>query len=75
MLMVLGTLGGIVTGVSIPLFNVLFGRIIDELNKNPNGFTEAINRLCLSFLVVACANLFSGFLQVYPSPIFRLDTQ
>eukprot|EP01031_Cornospumella_fuschlensis_P050362 gene50362-61615_t len=65
LLMVLGTIGGIVTGVSIPLFNVLFGRIIDKLNTNPNGFTDAIDTLCLSFLVVACANLFSGFLQVY----------
>lgn len=63
--MFLGTFGAIITGVSIPLFNVLFGEIIDSLNDDPNGFTDEINKLCIAFLVIAMANLFTGFFQVY----------
>lgn len=63
--MFLGVLGGLISGVSIPIFNVLFGRILDTLNKDPNGFDDAIAFLCISFIVVAAANILSGFLQVY----------
>ena len=31
--MVLGTVGSMVTGVSLPIFNVLFGQMLDSLNK------------------------------------------
>lgn len=64
LLMVLGTIGAIVTGLSIPTFNVLFGEIIDELNEDPDGFTDEINRLCILFVIIAAINLLSGFLQV-----------
>ena len=33
--MMIGTLGSIVTGASIPLIEVLFGRMLDELNTDP----------------------------------------
>lgn len=36
LLMCLGTFGGLITGASIPIFNVLFGQILDELNDNPS---------------------------------------
>jgi ATP-binding cassette, subfamily B (MDR/TAP), member 1 len=64
LLMSVGTLGGIVTGVSIPVFNVLFGKILDKLNGDPHSFANAISQLCIDFVVVACANLLSGYLQV-----------
>jgi ATP-binding cassette subfamily B (MDR/TAP) protein 1 len=63
--MIIGSLGAIVTGLSIPFFNILFGEILDAVNTNPDDFQKRINTLCLSFTVVAGANLLSGFLQVY----------
>ena len=63
--MTIGSLGAITTGLSIPFFNILFGKILDAVNTNPASFQQRINTLCLSFTVVAAANLLSGFLQVY----------
>lgn len=65
LLMFGGCCGGIVTGVSIPFFNVLFGDMLDELNKDPNGFADGIARISISFCGVAAANLLSATLQVY----------
>jgi ATP-binding cassette subfamily B (MDR/TAP) protein 1 len=64
-LMFCGTLGGLITGASIPIFNVLFGQILDKLNTNPGSFSGGINFLCIEFCIVAGANLFTGFAQVY----------
>ena len=65
----MGTLGAIVTGASIPFFNVLFGRMLDALNPaDPNAtetFEKKIREIALWFVVVAGINLVSGFLQVY----------
>lgn len=63
-LMALGTLGDMVTGVSNPIFHFLFGRIIDTLNKDPSQFMEEINELCLALVVVGAACLISCTLQV-----------
>ena len=38
----LGTLGALVTGASIPFFNVLFGRMLDALNGTTTSFTEQV---------------------------------
>eukprot|EP00981_Chlorochromonas_danica_P008136 scaffold2028_cov181-Ochromonas_danica.AAC.14 len=65
LLMFLGTAGGIATGASIPVFNVLFGQIINALNRDPDSFSQRVNTLCIAFLIVAVANLLTGFLQVY----------
>ena len=37
-LMFTGVIGGLVTGASIPFFNVLFGRMLDALNGDPGRF-------------------------------------
>ena len=63
-LMFLGTIGGLVTGLSIPFFNILFGQMIDKLNGSPGNFNRTVYTLCISFAVVAAANLVSGVLQV-----------
>ena len=64
--MVLGTLGSIITGVSLPIFNVLFGQMLDSLNKKGvDGYQDAVNQVCVSFVIVACANVVSGVMQVY----------
>jgi ATP-binding cassette subfamily B (MDR/TAP) protein 1 len=63
-LMMAGTIGGIVTGLSLPIFNVLFGKALDALNTNPNSLSTSINNLALLFVYIGCANLVSGTLQV-----------
>lgn len=48
--------------------NVLFGRILDALNKNPNdqsAFKEGINVICVAFTVLGAINLLTGTVQVY----------
>jgi hypothetical protein len=69
-LMILGTLGGAAVGVSLPLFNVLFGQILDKLNGDSGSFAEKINTLCLIMVYVAIGNLFAGFAQVI-NPLYN----
>jgi hypothetical protein len=63
-LMIVGTLGAVVTGLCVPTFNILFGRIINTLNSDPGAFQQQVNTLCIVFAGVALVNLISGFLQV-----------
>jgi hypothetical protein len=67
--MALGTAGGILTGLSMPAFMVLFGRIINTLNSDSGSFTQSIAELCISLVVVAGINVISGFLQVSNSDV------
>jgi hypothetical protein len=64
--MVVGTISAIVTGVSIPFFNILFGRILDQLNGNTSSaqYQEKINTIVYAFVAVAGINLFTGYFQV-----------
>ena len=68
--MMIGTLGSIVTGASIPLIEVLFGRMLDELNTDPTSFEDGIKKIALYFVYVAAANIPSGIVQVYSFGIF-----
>jgi len=63
-LMFVGTIGGLITGLSLPFFNVLFGRMLDALNTDPGSFEERIGGIALAFVGVACINLVSGWAQV-----------
>ena len=72
--MTVGILGGVITGVSLPAFNVLFGRLLDSVNET-SGFTDTVNQLCLIMLIVACFNLLSGFMQVGWLLYFACDTK
>lgn len=63
-LIFLGTLGGIVTGVSIPFFNILFGTMINALNTDPLSFASRISAIALAFVYVSIINIASGTLQV-----------
>ena len=65
LLMFGGVLGGAITGLSLPAFNVLFGRMLNALNGSISSLTDGIAKLCIAFVVIAVVNLFSGFLQVY----------
>lgn len=62
--MALGTLGGLVSGLSEPSFNVLFGILLDDLNSENANFIDKVNFLCIMFVVVSGFDLISGFLQV-----------
>jgi len=64
--MVLGSIGSMVTGVSLPIFNILFGQMLDSLNKKGvGGYQDAVNQVCISFVIVAAANVVAGAMQVY----------
>jgi len=64
--MVLGSVGSMVTGVSLPIFNILFGQMLDSLNKKGvGGYQDAVNQVCISFVIVAAANVVAGAMQVY----------
>eukprot|EP01040_Poterioochromonas_malhamensis_P002792 gene2792-2974_t len=65
LLMALGTAGGLATGVSLPIFNVIFGQLLDKLNESGSNFTDSINRLCLIFVYIAIGGLIAGFFQVW----------
>jgi hypothetical protein len=62
--MTLGTMGAIATGLTLPIFNILFGRLTDELNKGNTDFTEVVNRLCIIIAGVSIANIITGMVQV-----------
>ena len=68
--MVLGSIGSMVTGVSLPIFNILFGQMLDSLNKKGvSGYQDAVNQVCISFVIVAAANVVAGAMQVTSYPI------
>lgn len=62
--MTLGTIGAIATGLTLPIFNVLFGQLTDELNKGNTDFTAVVNRLCIIIAGVSIVNIFTGLVQV-----------
>jgi ATP-binding cassette subfamily B (MDR/TAP) protein 1 len=62
--MFMGTVGGIIVGVSIPAFLVLFGEALDGLNETTN-LQKQINEICVYFVYIGVANIFGGFAQVY----------
>jgi ATP-binding cassette subfamily B (MDR/TAP) protein 1 len=63
--MTFGTLGGIGTGCALPIFNVLFGKMLDNLNSSGGSFSDGINQLCILFIYIAAGALITGFIQVY----------
>jgi hypothetical protein len=64
-LMAIGSCGSLVIGLSNPAFNVLFGEMIDTLNRGSMTFTELVAQLCIVLVIIACVNVFAGFLQVF----------
>lgn len=63
--MIVGGIGAMITGLSIPLFNVLFGEILDELNGDgTDKLAEGVNKVALLFAFFAVLDFVTGFLQV-----------
>jgi hypothetical protein len=53
--------------MSQPFSNVLFGRILDALNEDPNNveiFKEGVKMLCIAFAVLGAINLFTASIGV-----------
>eukprot|EP01039_Chlorochromonas_danica_P006164 gene6164-6792_t len=65
LLMFLGTAGALTVGCSTPVSNVVFGKILDALNKNPDTFSDKVNILCIAYVIIGVVNLLAGYLQVY----------
>lgn len=63
-LMFTGAIGGLVTGFSIPFFNVIFGEMLDTLNSDPTQFATKINDISLIFVATGAVNIISGLMQV-----------
>jgi len=64
--MSVGVLSSVVTGVSLPVFNILFGQMINTLNTDPNSFSDEVDKTCIYMVIVAGANIVAGFAQVTP---------
>jgi hypothetical protein len=62
--MTVGGIGAMITGISIPLFNVLFGEILDELNADGSNLQEGVNKVALIFAIFAVIDFFTGMAQV-----------
>jgi len=54
----------LITGISIPFFNVLFGKMLDALNTDPTSFSDRIKGIALAFVGVAAINVVSGIMQI-----------
>ncbi|KAI5056796.1 hypothetical protein GOP47_0028614 [Adiantum capillus-veneris] len=65
-LMLIGSVGGAVNGVSMPLIALLFGQLIDAFGKNNNtGDTlDAVTQVSLRFIYIGIGALIASFSQV-----------
>lgn len=61
--MVIGTLGSMVVGISNPAMDLLFGRILNSLNES-SDFVDEVNTLCFYLAIIAAFNSIAGFVQV-----------
>lgn len=62
-LMTFGTIGGIITGCCFPAFCILFGFMLDALNRG-DSLSSTVNSVCILFVIVGSVNIVSGFVQV-----------
>jgi ATP-binding cassette, subfamily B (MDR/TAP), member 1 len=60
-----GSLGAFLVGCSIPIFNVIFGEMLDNLNKGEDALQKAVNSVAMIFAIMAGGALIIGTLQVY----------
>ncbi len=62
--MIVGTFAAMITGVSLPIFNVLMGRMLNNLNESPDSFQGAVAKICIIFVILSGVTMTSGFFQV-----------
>ena len=61
MLMIAGSIGSIGMGVAMPIFNILFGQIINQLNYSGSSFETIVGQLCIIFVYVGMGTIFFGY--------------
>lgn len=66
--LIIGIIGSLGLGISMPIFAVIFGDTINQLNPGnmitPTMFVENIKELCLKFFYVGLAMFAAGFLLI-----------
>ncbi|GFP93630.1 ABC transporter b family member 4 [Phtheirospermum japonicum] len=65
LLMIIGTIGAIGNGVSLPLMTILFGQLIDSFGDNQrHGVVAVVSRVALKFVYLAIGCGVAAFLQL-----------
>ncbi|XP_031395094.1 ABC transporter B family member 11-like isoform X2 [Punica granatum] len=66
LLMIVGTIGAIGNGISMPLMTVFFGELIDSFGQNQNNgdVVEVVSKVSLKFVYLAIGSGVAAFLQV-----------
>lgn len=62
-LMFVGTICALGTGAAMPVFCVLFGRVLDRLNYGAN-IQESVNTVVILFVILGCATIVISSVQV-----------
>ncbi|KAL9257085.1 ABC transporter B family member 11-like protein [Drosera capensis] len=64
-LMILGTIGAIANGASMPLMSIIFGNLIDSFGLNQGGdVVKVVSKVSLKFVYVSIVVSIAAFLQV-----------
>jgi ATP-binding cassette subfamily B (MDR/TAP) protein 1 len=63
-LMILGSLGAMFYGASVPLLHILNGRVINEVYETSSNLQQRINSLCVIYCYVGFGAIIGGLLQV-----------
>ncbi|KAK0581419.1 hypothetical protein LWI29_013583 [Acer saccharum] len=65
-LMIIGTIGALGNGVSMPLMAILLGDLIDSFGQNQNNsnIVKVISKVSLNFVYLAVGSAVASFLQV-----------
>ncbi|KAK6239564.1 hypothetical protein QUC31_005033 [Theobroma cacao] len=66
LLMIVGTIGAIGNGLSMPLMTILFGELTDSFgeNQNNNEVVDVVSEVALKFVYLGVGAAVAGFLQV-----------
>jgi ATP-binding cassette, subfamily B (MDR/TAP), member 1 len=68
-ILILATCASFVLGISMPLFSMTYGDIINNFGDasvlNPEIFIEQIRKMCLQFLYIGLAMWVAGFLMIW----------
>jgi len=63
-IIIIGVLRSLGLTISMPLFLILFGGTLDNLDSNPVGLFDSIKDLCLKFLYVGFGMFVTGTLMI-----------
>ncbi|CAM6101410.1 unnamed protein product [Calypogeia fissa] len=63
-LMVFGTIGGIVHGVTLPLLLWYFGKFLNAIGQGHDNLMQTVNKYAVYFELIVVAAIFSSWLEV-----------